>query len=319
MQFSRLVLVLMATCLASCADPAQPVGIGTTRGGATGQVSAAIAKVVSSKGELQLRTQPMAGTNQYIPSVNAGQLEFGVANIVQLTFAVEGNSLFEGHPNQDLRMVATLMPFRVGLMVPEDSDIHSVADLRGRPVPSGFRAAPLFKVVFDGFLASEGLSYEDVQQVPVSGLSQMWDLFMQGKVLTAIVTLGSAAAKQMEAALGGVRYLSFDNSPQAVAALNRHVPRAHFELMQPGPQFTGLLAPSNLLYYDYTLFAGKDVPQDMVYQVTKAMYENPADLRVAGPLWADFTTEGMSKDVGVEYHPGAIKLYKEMGIWPGQM
>ena len=104
-------------------------------------------------------------------------------------------------------------------------------------------------MVLDGFLASEGLSYEDVQQVPVSGLSPMWDLFMQGKTLTAIVTLGSAAAKQMEAALGGVRYLSFDNSPQAVAALNRHVPRAHFELIQPGPQSTGLLEPSKLLYY----------------------------------------------------------------------
>ncbi len=318
MRLSKLVLLFAATCLVSCAEPAQMVGVGTTKGGATGQVSAAIAKVVSSQGDLQVRTQPMAGTNQYIPPVNAGQLEFGVSNIVQLTFAVEGRSLFEGHPNPNLRMVATLMPFRVGLLVPEDSDIRTVADLKGRPVPSGFRAAPLFKVVFEGFLATGGLSYEDVQQVPVSGVNQMWELFMQGKVLTAIVTVGSAIAKQTDAALGGVRYLSFDDSPQSVAALNEHVPRAHFELMQPAPKLTGLLTPSNLLNYDYTLFAGKDAPDELVYLVVRAMYENPDELRVSGALWEEFTTEGMSKDVGIEYHPGAIKFYQEKGIWPTQ-
>ncbi len=66
MQLFKFILVFVATCLASCADSAQTVGIGTTKGGATGQVSAGIAKVVSSHGDLQARTQPMAGTKQYI-------------------------------------------------------------------------------------------------------------------------------------------------------------------------------------------------------------------------------------------------------------
>jgi len=48
MQLFKFILVFVATCLASCADSAQTVGIGTTKGGATGQVSAGIAKVVSS-------------------------------------------------------------------------------------------------------------------------------------------------------------------------------------------------------------------------------------------------------------------------------
>ncbi len=295
------------------------VGIGTTTGSSTGQVSTAIAKVVSARGDLQVRTQPMAGTIQYVPAVNAGRLEFGVANIAQLTFAVEGKTLFEGHPNPHLRMVATLMPFRVGLLVARDSDIHSVADLKGKTVPSGFRAAPLFKVLFEGFLATGKLSYEDVRQVPVSGRSQMWELFMQGKILTAIVTLGDAGASQMEAALGGVRYLSFDGSPQALAALNQHIPGTSFELMRPAPQLTGLVAPTNLMYYDYTLFAGKDVPDQWVYLVVQALYEDAEGLRVTGPLWAEFTIQGMSKDVGLEYHPGAIRFYQEMGIWPDPM
>ena len=57
----------------------QTVGIGTTAKGATSQVSAAIAKVTSQFAAMQMRPTPMAGTQKYIPAVNDGSLEFGVA------------------------------------------------------------------------------------------------------------------------------------------------------------------------------------------------------------------------------------------------
>ena len=316
MHWLRWATLFLIGSLSACNLPSyQPAGIGTTKGGATGQVAAAIAKVVSTQGDLQVRTQPMAGTKQYIPYVNASRLEFGVANLPQVIFAIEGKSLFEGHPLPNLRMVATLMPFRVGLVVPDRSDIQSVADLKGRTAPSGFKAAPLFKVVFDGFLATEGMRYEDVEQVPVSGLAQSWELFMQGKVMTVIFTVGTGALKQADIAVGGVRYLSFNNSPEALARLQNEVPKAYLRLIEPAPQLTGIKTPSYLMSYDYTLFSAKDVDEDLVYHVSKLMYENLDDLRATGALWAEFQGEMMPKDVGLEYHPGAIRFYKEAGLW----
>ena len=88
--------------------------------------------------------------------------------------------------------------------------------------------------------------------------------------------------------------------------------------MRPSPKRTGLQTPYSLRNDDYTRRAGKDVHDELVYQVVRAMYENPDELRVSGALWEEFTTEGMSKDVGIEYHPGAIKFYQEKGIWPTQ-
>ena len=55
------------------------------------------------------------------------------------------------------------------------------------------------------------------------------------------------------------------------------------------------------------------------YLVVQALYEDPEGLRITGPLWKEFTAEGMSKDVGLEYHPGAIRFYQEMGIWRDSM
>ena len=90
---------------------------------------------------------------------------------------------------------------------------------------------------------------------------------------------------------------------------------ADLRLIEPAPQLTGIKAPSYLMSYDYTLFSAKDVDQDLVYQVAKLMYENLDDLRATGALWAEFQGEMMAKDVGLEYHPGAIRFYKEAGLW----
>jgi len=316
MHWLRYTTLLLIGFLSSCnLSSHRPAGIGTTKAGATGQVAAAIAKVVSTQGDLQVRTQPMAGTKQYIPYVNAGRLEFGVANLPQVIFAVEGTSLFEGHPLPGLRMVATLMPFRVGLVVPDDSDILSVADLRGRPIPAGFKAAPLFRVVMEGFLATDGLSYQDTQQVPVSSLAQSWELFMQGKVMSVIFTVGTGALKQADIAVGGVRFLSFNHTAEALKRLQDVVPEAYLRLIEPAPQLTGIKTPSYLMSYDYTLFSSKDVDPDLVYQVAKLMYENLDGLQATGALWAEFQGETMAKDVGLEYHPGAVRFYKEVGLW----
>ena len=317
MHLLRRTVLLLIALSASCTSHA-PTGLGTTKGGATGQVAAAIAKVVSTRGDLQIRTQPMAGSKQYIPLVNAGRLEFGVANLPQVAFAVQGQSLFEGHPHSNLRMVATLMRWRVGVVVADNSDIQSVGDLRGLPVPSGFRAAPLFKVLMDGFLATDGLSYDDVTQVPVASLAQSWELFMQEKVLAAVFAVGTGALSQADIALGGVRFLSLTDSPEALARMQQHVPRSYLRLVEPDPKLTGVTAPSRLMGYDYTLFTGKDVAEDLVYEVTRLMYESIQELRTTGALWSEYVAERMPKDVGLEYHPGAVKFYEEIGLWESE-
>ena len=86
-------------------------------------------------------------------------------------------------------------------------------------------------------------------------------------------------------------------------------------MIEPAPQLTGIKFPSNLMAFDYTLFSGKDVEDDLVYYVVKLMYENVDELRATGALWAEFQGETMSKDVGLAYHPGAIRFYKEAGLW----
>ncbi len=314
MKALKFVAGALAAVLISGPAFAQVVGIGTTKGGATAQVSAGIAKVVSEHAGFQMRPQPMGGTQQYIPIVNAGELEFGIANVSQTFMASSGTGISEGRAHDNLRMVSTLMVFLVAVMVRDDSDIQSVSDLRGKRIPSGYSSAPLFGQFLSGFLANAGLTYDDVEKVPVTGLVPGVNAFKEGKVDAVIAAIGAGFVNAADAAVGGVRFLPLSKETADANALFEWAPRAFLTDAAPGP--TGVKVPTTVMAYDYMLWAGKDVSDDIVYNVTKAMHENEAEFKSLGPLWRSHSSAGMPKDQGMPYHPGAIKFYKEAGIWP---
>jgi hypothetical protein len=316
MKHATATLAALAASLGIAASAgAQVVGLGTTQVGATFQLSTGIAKVVSDKGGLQMRTQPMAGAAQYAPLVNKGDIDFGISNAVELLYLWEGKVIVEGREHKDLRMVARLVPWYTGLVVKADSPVRSLKDLKGQPVPAGFTGNPLGKVLITGYLANAGMSFDDTRQVPVPSFPRMFDAFKQQQTATSIATIGMAQLKEWESVLGGVRFLSFDASPAAVAALEKHIRGSYVVEVQPGPGRTGVAAPTNMVVYDYTLWAHVKVADDVVAKVVSALYENPADLKASSPLWTEFDPAQMGKDVGLGYHPGAIKAYQAKGIW----
>ncbi len=316
MKNTGFLVAFVAAALWSGAAFAQVVGIGTTKGGATAQVSAGIAQVVSAHAGMQMRPQPMGGSQQYIPIVNAGELEFGIANVAQTFMAYTGTGMSEGQANGSLRMVSTLMVFRAAIMVRNDSDIHSVADLRGKRLPSDYSSAPLFAFLLSGMLANGGLSYDDVQKVPVTGLVPGVNAFKEGKIDAVIAAIGAGFVNAADAAVpGGVRFIPLSTETMAAAELAKFAPKTF--LIEVPPGLTGILEPTTVMGYDYMLWAGRDVSEDVVYRVTKAMYESEEELHGLGPLWATHSSAGMSKDQGMPYHSGAIKYFKEVGAWPG--
>ena len=60
-----------------------------------------------------------------------------------------------------------------------------------------------------------------------------------------------------------------------------------------------------------------NVSDDIIYRVTKALYESKKDMMDTFPPFALFDPQMMSKiQIGIEFHPGAIRFYREVGLWP---
>lgn len=304
-------LVVAVFSLFAHSASAQTIGIGTTKGGATAQISTAISKVVSANSKVQVRPQAMANTQQYIPLVNSGKIELGLANVPQTRYSVTGTGMSEGKPNPDLRMVVTLFPFRAGLMVAADSGIDSAADLKGRKLPL-FKERALGEYIVNSFLSAGGISYDDVEKVPASNFPTMWKMFKAGQIDSAIVAVGSKPAYDFEATFGGVRFLDIGADNQAIASDN--LPGSFLLELQSNAT-PGESDGVHTLGFDYALFAHKDVADEVITEVVSAMYNHPQALRDTSPLWKRFESANMGKDTGVPFHPAAIRFYKEKGIW----
>ena len=123
---------------------------------------------------------------------------------------------------------------------------------------------------------------------------------------------------ETDAKVGGMRVLPIDPSPEAMARLRKFIPVAYATKLEPGegPR-RHHRADRCCIAYDYLVLASTKVPDDAVYKLAKIMHDHKADLVAGfGPL-AGFMPDRMAKDMGpVQFHPGAIKFYKEIGAWP---
>lgn len=310
-------VALSALAFAGTAS-AQTFGIGSTKAGAVSQITATISKAVSEHAPgVQMRKQTMGGTQQYIPVVNAGELGFGISNITQYYMAQEGIALSKGTKYNNLRLLTTMMKFTVSPVVAIKSGINRVADLKGKRIASGFKGAPLFVYITSGALATDKLTYDDVKKVPQVGLVQHWRAFISGKIDMAIAAAGSGFVKQMQAKIdGGVKHLSFDDSPEALARMQKWYPKSEWVVVKPKKGLTGVLKPTNFVAYDFLLWTHKGMSDDVAYKVAKVMHTKEKQLKAGGPLWRSYQANArLQKDHGYAYHPGAIKYYKEVGLW----
>ena len=317
MRTKLLVTSVVAVGLLSTAAFAQTVGVGTTKGGFTNQAGQSLSKVVSQSTNIQMRSQPFGGSSVYVPAVNAGKLEFGMVNELESLYAVTGTGIYPGRKHPNLRVVSATIPFRVAIFVKKDSPIKSVKDIKGKRVPSGWSSQRIIQPLMDAQLAAAGLTYDDVVKVPTPNVVKGANDFAAGKTDIFFFVFGAGKVREVNAKVGGLRVLNFDPSPASLAAARKFVPPAFAKPEKPSKRNVGVSKPIHVLTYWHTLAAGAHVSDDVVYNVAKTMNEKRGALVKAFPGWGGFKSDKMAiRFKSLTYHPGAIRFYKEKGMWP---
>jgi TRAP transporter TAXI family solute receptor len=294
---------------------APSIGIGTSNPGSIYHSSgSAVAKVANEKAGINATIQPFASPNVFIPAVNTGELHFGLGNVYEATLAYEGKEYFNGRPNKDLRAVAVIFPLRTGLFVKKNSPYRKISDLKGKPLPAGYTSQKVILPLLEAAYATAGLSDEDFKAVQVPNVVGGADAFVSGRAEMFLFAMGSAKVREADAAVGGIRALSIDNTPANLAAIRKHYPVGYLRLERPGTDNPGVTEPVYCIAYDGLLFASAKTPDDVVYRLTKAIYENKADLESTFAVFKTWETDEMAKVIPVPYHPGALKFYREKGM-----
>jgi TRAP transporter TAXI family solute receptor len=305
---------LCASLVAGAAQ-AQNVSIITTPVGSfSNSAGSAMAKVLVDKAGLRAVVQAQASTG--FDETVSGQADFNVSNSFDATFYATGTGEYASRgAHRNLRAVGVLIPYRVALHVRADSPYQRIADLKGKRLSSGFNAQKTIHRIIEAHLANAGLSYQDVAQVPTPNVVRQVDDFMSGKTDAFFFALGSAAIKQANAAVGGLRVLEVDTSPAAMQRVETMLPGAYTIEVKPAPNIEGVAKPVHLIAFDMVMVVRAELADDVVYKVAKALHDNKDELRATFPPFALFDPQRMAKPIqGVPLHPGASKYYREIGL-----
>ena len=196
------------------------------------------------------------------------------------------------------------------------SGIKLPADLKGKRV-TFVKGAPALNQNMEAFLAFGGLTWNDVVKVEVPGWGQSVDAVINGQ---ADAVWGSTVSSKYAQLASSPEGLYFPPLPHGDKAAWE---RAHdiapwwvpSTVQSVVPGYKGKV-PYEGSNYPYPVFVStRDTPDALAYGLTKAVMDNYADIKEAGPSMDGYQLGSQNFKFVFPYHPAAIKYYKEKGVW----
>lgn len=320
MKSKKMMMSVLAIGLAVCTQAnAKTLTVGTNpQGSLFYSMGTALSKVMVEKTDKQYRVSPYAGSSTFIPLINAGRLAFGFANGGEATFAHQGIGSFEDRPNENLRLVGVAIATQTSFAVPTNSPAQKISDLAGMKLPSGYNSGRTFHYYSNAALSADGLTIDDAKKVPMPNFVKAINGLAENRIDAALIPMNVGVGKKAMATMSdGWRYLSMSDSPEALAAVEKNLPSARIVSVSPADNKTGVVTdPTNMIEVDFYVLTGAHVSEDDVYELVMSMSQNKEALGESFGAFKRYDPKKMVQDNPVPYHPGAIKAYKEMGIWP---
>ncbi|MCC6474132.1 MAG: TAXI family TRAP transporter solute-binding subunit [Burkholderiales bacterium] len=311
-----------ALLLLACSKSALAQAVSMAAGDpGSGQYAMAVvvAKLLNQRAGVTVSLKPYLAPRVSLPAINDGEIQFGFGDAAELAWAVQGEDSPAGRPQASLRAIAALYPLRPAIFVRQNAPIATIAALKGRPAVDGFGGQRLMLAVLDALYATAGLSRADIKAIPVPDAVAGAEAFAAGRSDMFLFTLGSARLSQIEARVGAIRMLALADGPDSSAALRRHFPWGYLRLERPGPGNTGVRGPGHVLAYDMLLISGATLAEELAYRVARTLHDGAAALADAHEPFRQFDPKAMARSAGpLSYHPGAMRYYRETGIWPAR-
>ena len=290
--------------------------IGT--GGITGvyyPTGGAIAKMINAKRDeygIRATVESTGGSVFNVNAVMSGDLEFGVVQSDRQYQAIKGMAEWEGNPQNDLRAVFSIHPESVTLCATVDSGIMDIKDLKGKRVNIGNPGSGQRQNSIDA-LEANGLNWEtDINAEQVKA-AEAPGLLQDGRLDAFFYTVGhpSGAFKEATAGATKVRFVSISS----VDSLLQKYPY-YAKSFVPVDQYPGAQNDTDVPTFGVkaTFVTSANVPADVVYAITKEVFNNFESFKKLHPAYAVLTKEGMLEGLSAPIHEGAMRYYKEAGL-----
>ncbi|WP_282026182.1 TAXI family TRAP transporter solute-binding subunit [Limimaricola cinnabarinus] len=309
----RHILAFAATAVLAAGSAAAQSQLSIATGGTGGvyyPMGGGLAEVINNHVEGMSATAEVTGAsveNMGLIATGDADLAIGLADTVQQAYS--GTGRFEGQELSMIRAVGSLYANMVQIVTPADSGISSIEDLAGKRVSVGAPGSGT-EVNARTLLEANGMSFDDFEAQRLN-FNETADALANGDIDAGFWSVGAPTSSILNlATTQDVRMISLTEEQVAAAT---EADQTFAALSLAGGTYEGIDEDVSTIGVPNVLVVSSETDEETVYQITKAMYENIADLQAVHPAANETTVEFTMNATPVPLHPGALRYFEEAG------
>ncbi len=301
--------------IAGCGEGREYISVGTAPvGGAFYTVGGAITEVINERQDehnWRVTAESTGGSMENIRLLDQNQIQAALSNASITFFAVRGTEGWDkAYP---MRSVMTLFPNVAQFITLQSSGIRRVQDLKGKRVYVGPEGAG-FEYFVKPILEAHGLSFDDITPVYASQQTAV-DLLADGSIAAAMLGGGVPTQSITTAATTlDIYFIPYDEDAKdkliAEYSFFERVTIPAGKYPKQDQDYHGLNVGSA------HLIVSESADEQFVYDLTRLVFANREAIKQRVAAAGAINEKNAIKDTGTPFHPGAIRYYREIGIWP---
>jgi TRAP transporter TAXI family solute receptor len=256
---------------------------------------------------MRMQVFPGAGIAN-VRGVQEGKAEVGVANSISTADAMAGRPPFKT-PHNNVCNIASLYPQYFQFVTLASANINKISDLKGKSITTQQRGNT-GELITRHYLEAHGVTYKDVK-VSLVGYTDSVNQMKDGHAVAFGLNTQAPAGAIMD--LQAARDIKFHEQTDI-----------YQQMVKLNPSYKLITMPKNTYpkqdkdlevigFFTHIVVSCK-LPPDTVYTMTKTIADNTKTLATVARDIGSLTPKMMAHDIGVRFHAGAAKFYKENGI-----
>lgn len=284
----------------------------SSSGGSVYAIGAGIAKLLGEKIDgLDIRAMATGGAVDNIGLMERKEAEFGL-NASNANYMAKNGQLSGMGPQENVKGIVSLYPSVFHMLVSKGSKITSFDQLKGTKgaVGASGSATDLYTTDVMNFFGYNYKERKDFEAVYAS-TTDATDLFKDGHIDWALFPLGVPGSAVLDLTMANkvdILPIGGEDREKFLEQYPYYVP---YDI--PGGTYNGFEDEIQTVGCVITLVANGSVDEEVVYEITKAIWENLDEVQAISSSLTWMEKDKAVAGIGVDLHPGAERYYKEVG------
>jgi TRAP transporter TAXI family solute receptor len=271
--------------------------------------SSAVAQILQEKTKIPITVQSTGASKANIQLIDAGEAELAIVQNDVMDYAWNGTDLFHGEKISSFASLAGMYAEVCQVAANPAAGIRTIADLKGKRVSVG-DAGSGTEFNARQILEAYGISFDDISRQNL-GFGASADALRDNKIDAFFCVAGAPTPAIIDLATGkDIVVLEVDDA-HAARLIQKYPFYTQFPI--PAGSYKGQSGAVKTVAVKATFIVSSKLPEDTVYQLTKALFESKAQIEAAHAKGKELSASYAVEGISVPFHPGAAKYLRETG------